>query len=524
MKLFKKCMQSLFLMLATAIYTGIFVASAVADSDHNPKPDDAPNSSNIAYQPILPKDKILKFQQVNFQFDFGHLEDSDWGRVEVYPSKLEKYSNGCAGFINVFVESPFLENPERVVADHYIPATHDEGLCSLEDPVKRTEREDDGEGTPNGQDEEIPFTRFFDLRPGGEGEGPVTELDVVAFFTRQPLAHTLEEITINYTEIRVFPYNVDPTPYNSQGGFTFLPTVDPLPPPDPNPDNLIDPGPPPPVVAIPMDINDLSFPLVVNQSGNPNTESAKNQCFPTAVANTLGFLEAKYDSEQILNWELEHNRGARGIGRATLAGDVLIYEPVPDYSLVANVDTLARRKDVKNSDTGEGTTGCNLFYSLFGYQAQYGEHAPLEFRHQDGTAIYDPNNLTGCVPAPFDVGDKVSTREGVAVSWDWVYEQLTKGRGVYIGVTWYDDGVAVGGHGMRVRGASRINGRDYLTFVNDSQQGSGFGGLENWTVEVSDVRGPVLLVVPNGKLELDRGQHEINFGMSFEAKPTLAIF
>jgi hypothetical protein len=511
------------MLLVAFISAGCFVAPVSADSDHNPRPDDAPNTSSaVPYQEISPKDKALIFQQVRFEFDFGQAENTDWGRLEVYPSKLKKYSGGCEGYVNVWVTTPFLEDPQRVIADLYIPATHEDGhACSLEDPVLRMEREDDG---TSGPEIEIPHTRFLDLRPGEHGAGPLPELEVYAVFSRQPAAHRLNDISFSFDYVDPARYRVDPTPYNSQGGFTFLPGNDPLPPPDSTPSDFVDMGPPPPVVAIPLDINDLSFPLIAHQSGNPNIQAAKNQCFPIAVANVLGFLEATYDSEQILNWELPHLRSARGIGQAMLAGDVEFFEPVPDYSLVANVDTYTRRKNVADADTGEGTTGCTLFYGIFGYLSAFGEQSPIVFRHQEGSDIIDPDALPGCTPPPFDVTEQVSTREGTNVTWDWIYEQLSKGRGVFVGVTWFKNGEAVGGHGMRVRTASRINGHDYLTFVNDSQQGSGFGGLEYWTVEVSDVRGPVLQVVPNGKLELDKGQHEINFAMSFEALPTLAIF
>jgi hypothetical protein len=303
-----------------------------------------------------------------------------------------------------------------------------------------------------------------------------------------------------------------------------LPSDDPLPPPDIDPDDLIDMGPPPPVVQLPTDITQLSFPETVDQYGHPNLESAKNQCFPVAVANVLGFLESQYDSELIFNWELEHARNQRGLGRATLAGDVLFYDPNPDSSLVANVDTFARRINAVDEDTGEGTTGCGLFNAIFGYQAAFGGNAPVIYRHQEGDDIIDPDNMVGCDAPPFGVTNQVSTREGLYVTWDWIHEQLSLGRGVFVGVTWNKNGVAVGGHGMRVKGAQRILDHDYLTFVNDSEQGSGYGGLEYWTVEVSDVRGPVQLVVPNNKLELDKGQHEINFAMSFQAFPTVVVF
>jgi hypothetical protein len=508
--------------LVTIIATvGGVVGSARADSDHNPRPEDAPHVAAPAYQGISPKDGILRFSQVHFQFDFGQLADSDWGQVEVYASKLEKYSNGCGGFINVFAYSPFLEEPQRVVADMYIPPTHDDGVCVLND-VKDVEERDASRGRSTAENE-IPYARFLDLRPGGEAVGPLPEMDVLGIFSHQPLAHRLETITLAHPGIGPNRFPVDPAPYDAQGGFTFLPGDDPLPLPDPNPGNLIDPGPPPPVVNLPMDVDDFTFPEEVMQGGWPNIESAKNQCFPIAIANVMGFLERSFDSEQIMEWDLPHSLSTRGLGLVRTTGDVLSWIASPGFSLVANVDKFAQRLGVTGENVGEGTTGCGYFNAVFGYGAAFGDEAGIEYRHQAGQSTIDPNALPGCEAPPFDVGDKVSTREGIEVTFDWIFEQLSKGRGVLIGITYFDSGEPSGGHGMRVRGATRVNGHTYLTFVNDKQQGSGFGGLEYPVFEVSDTRGPLLTAVPNGKLELDHGTTEINFAMSFEPRPTLRI-
>ena len=524
MTLQKEQIRLLLLLLAAFCFGSFFRIQAFADSDQNPHPDDAPNiSNNIAYHQILPKDKILKFHQVNFKFDFGHLEDSDWGQLEVFPKMLEKYSGGCSGFINVFVKSSSQPEAQRVVADLYIPPTNENNMCSTEDPQLRKQRDDTGE-SQQAQSQEIPFTRFFDLSPEEEGDGPLQEIEVIALFSRQPQAHPIETIVFDYQIIEPKQFDIEPTPYNAQGGFAYFMDDDPIPPPVPNPDDLVNFGPPPVTVAIPIDVDDLSFPIEVMQGGYPNLNSAVNECFPVAIANVLGALERSYDSEDILNWELEHARSVKGIGKVNSSGDVIFWQPVPEYSLAANVDFYARRQGVMDFETGEGSNSCQFFYALFGYLANHGVHSPVEFRHQDGLATIDPNSIPGCTPPPFSVGPEGSTQEGSNVTWDWIYEQLSKGRGVMVGVTYNSNGEAVGGHAMRVRGVSRINGRDYLTFVNDSDQGDNLFGLEYPTFEVSDIRGPVLKIVPNGLLELDRGQNEINFAISFEAKPTLAIF
>jgi len=119
---------------------------------------------------------------------------------------------------------------------------------------------------------EIPRSRFFDLRPGDEGNSAMQSIKAAALFSRQPAANTVEQLELAYEHIEYTAFSVEQTPYNAAGGYTYLPGESPPdhPPPEPDPDAFFDPGLPPPVVAIPMNIGDFSFPLVVDQSGSLN--------------------------------------------------------------------------------------------------------------------------------------------------------------------------------------------------------------------------------------------------------------
>lgn len=509
------------LILISAVAAGPRVT--LADSDSNPRPDDAPEDS-AKYYVVKPNSGVVEFGQVKFEYSFGHLEKSDWGVVEVYPEALKKLVGSCPGYINVFIPAP--ASPAWVVENLYVEPATATDACSLEDPAKRKAREDSGESGPAGQQPDIPFTRNLDLRPRLDGIGPVSELHAGVVFTRQPLPRRLETLDFAYQKIEPAVFPVGQRVNNAEGGFVYLPSEEPLPLPDRDPTALIDIGPPPVEVNIPTGSTDLSsFPLVVSQSGNPNVNAAVNQCVPMAHANALGFLESKFDSEAILKWELMHSRGARGIGQQSAAGDVPYWGPAPSDSLVANVDAFTRREGVYDFESGEGSDGCQFFYGLFGYLSAYGDQAKGIFRHQGGAQTIDPTAFPYCAPAPFPLGGYTSQREGEEVTWEWVYDQLVRGRSVVASIAFVDlQGQRTGGHIMRIRGAERINGRDYFTFLDDSDQGFNFSGIRWPTYEVADRNQPGLAGVPNGRLELDGGNREITFAISMEAQPTLLIF
>jgi hypothetical protein len=117
-----------------------------------------------------------------------------------------------------------------------------------------------------------------------------------------------------------------------------------------------------------------------------------------------------------------------------------------------------------------------------------------------------------------------STRQGIHPTWQWIYDQLQLGRGIYMSYGRYNDaGERTGGHALRIWGARRFNGRDYIYTLDDGDQGSNNVGLQNTQWEVADHHTPGIPNVPNGRLELGSEGREIEFVMSMEAKPTLLI-
>jgi hypothetical protein len=144
------------------------------------------------------------------------------------------------------------------------------------------------------------------------------------------------------------------------------------------------------------------------------------------------------------------------------------------------------------------------------------------FRHQGGAASYGEN--TSCDDGTVVLGGLVSTREGLHPTWQWFFDQLQHGRGVAMCFERYDiQGNRTSGHMVRVWGARRFNGKDYLYTLDDSNQGPNTTGLRNQVWEVADTGQPGFAGMPDGQLNMNGSSWEIEFATSAEARPTLLI-
>ena len=132
---------------------------------------------------------------------------------------------------------------------------------------------------------------------------------------------------------------------------------------------------------------------------------------------------------------------------------------------------------------------------------------------------------TSCdVPLAIDLGGNVSNREGQNPTWQWMFDQLVLGRGVAICYSRYDvDGNRTGGHCLRVYGACKIGGTEYLYLLDDGDQGDNEVGTRTRVFEVADTSSPGMPGIPNGRLEINGGTAEITFANSIKVTPTLAI-
>jgi hypothetical protein len=156
--------------------------------------------------------------------------------------------------------------------------------------------------------------------------------------------------------------------------------------------------------------------------------------------------------------------------------------------------------------------------------ATQGVPGQIVFRHQGGSATYGAGNTCDNGDVFLPLGGITSARQGNNPTWEWIFDQLQQGRGVYMSFGRYDtSGTRTSGHAVRIWGARRFNGKNYIYTLDDGNQGSNNDGLQNAQFEVADNDTPGMPNVPNGRLELGDTSSEIEFVMSMEAKPTLLI-
>ena len=224
-----------------------------------------------------------------------------------------------------------------------------------------------------------------------------------------------------------------------------------------------------------------------------------------------------------MSWRLPHF-SSPGIGRVESVGDVVTWQPIPQSSRIAQIDARTRRTGVFDFETGSGSSRCDYMPAVMSYFVSFGQAEQIVFRHQGGAAVYGDGASCDNDDVLLPLDGVTSTREGSAPSWDWVFDQLQHGRGVFVSVGFYDAaGVRAGGHALRIWGARRFDGRDYFYTLDDSDQGLNSAGLQTTQWEVSDQNGPGQLGTPNGVLEFDGTSKELEFVLSMEARPTLLI-
>lgn len=261
---------------------------------------------------------------------------------------------------------------------------------------------------------------------------------------------------------------------------------------------------------------DFVSPKCIFQEETPNVQCAWNQCVPMAVANTLQWLEDKYNSGPFFTWSVIDDHEAPGYGKTVnnITWVQQIEESFPRFrsNLIAEIDTLTRRLGTTSFNDGDGSSQCQLYDGMFGYLNSRGLDA--EFRHQGGNAVYGDGG--SCDNDSH--GTLKSTRDGAKPTWDWIYQELDTGNGVFLVFGRYDDaGNRTSGHVLRVQGACRPGGIDTLYLLDDGRQGSTGQRLTKrlqvtpWRVE--DTQGPGN-TAPDGQLNMDGSSSEIEFVQS----------
>ena len=463
--------------------------------------DDDDDEGEDKFIQLEPRDRVVQFQQVSWNLDRVTLENSSWGQLKVNPNALKRNTGKESGYLNVFLHSERSSQPLWLVDNLFVAP-----------PARRSKHRQ-------------PVCRYFDLQLGGDIEtgrepdiGRVHSLWATVLFTAQalPVSEELVDVARRFSPFR---FRVRSVRENTEG-FGPHPSLGTRPPVRINPRFPL--GLPPPPLTVPSGpITDLFFPICIFQNDAPNIECAKNQCVPMAEANTIQFLEDEYNGFP-LAWNLPE-LPIPGIGQQTLFGDIIGWVPVPENSLVANVDFFTRRNGVFDFESGSGANICQLFRGLFGYLTLAGPFTNASFLHL-GTDLPVIGDGAACDTITIDLGGRVSNREGLAPTFEWMFEQLTLGRGVAICFGRYDvDGNRTSGHCVRVWVACRFGFTKYLHTLDDGNQGANSVGTrtQEWVVE--DTGGPGQPGVPDGLLNMDGMSWEIEFANSIQAHPTLLI-
>jgi hypothetical protein len=471
------------------------------------------------FKQVSPRHNAVSFRQVHFIFDRGRVINSDWGLIRIDPKKLRGVTGECSTYVNVFLYTDTThargENPAWVVDNLYVPAPVQP--CGPKGKKRKAcKHKSNALNCPH------PISKYFDLRPGeDETTGAVEKLEgIVVLCSQNPLPNVDEimEVVKRYPTKR---FKVKGVVHDAEGdepdtSTGAVPTGTAV-----SSSLLIGP-PPQPSTLLPDIPPDFSFPMEIFQWNSPNSNAAKNQCVTIAYANSLQYLEDRYNNIP-LYWDVADHH-SMGYGFVGANGDVLYWEPIPDYSIVANLDVLARRQGVKGFDVGEPTGWCEQMRGILGYANLRSEQSVFKLRHQGREEKYGTGESCDDGGA-IDMGDFISVREGPYPTWEWIFDQLQKGRAVVMSFGRHkDDGERTSGHMLRVYGAAKYLGRKYLHTIDDSKQGGNLIGLQEMTWEVADTGGPGDNPgTPDGQLNLDGTNSEIEFAVSIEALPILLV-
>jgi hypothetical protein len=467
---------------------------------------------------IRPSPKLVEFQQAIFDVNGTRVADTDWGLFQANPKlfkQLGRLADRGTGYLNVF-----LFDPSRSAGSFWVV----DNLHIAADPGSEAPPSPQAQALRAGprSDEALPINTFIDLRPGQEGSGPLERLQAVVLFSNHPLpvAARIQELA---EEFEPDAFSVEPAIVDEQGDLGESGAPPPSGPPAGTLLALIGGPPPQPLSPLP-DLpgpGDLAFPIVVTQTPQPNVQTAVNQCGPMAMANAVKYLEDRYDAVP-LSWNVPH-LPISGLGRLQ-AGDVIAWNPVPDTSLVAWIDSRTRRLGAVNSESGDGASRCKITNGLISYLATFGGQASVTLRHQGGSATLGEDSSCDDDDITLPLGGIVSNEEGGQPTWEWIFGELQAGRAVTIAYGRYDvSGVRTGGHVVRVWGAALYNNKRFIYTLDDGNQGANLSGLQTKSWEVKDIGTPGLLGVLDGRLNMGGTSRELEFALSIEAHPTLNI-
>mmetsp|Transcript_8838 Transcript_8838/g.24471 ORF Transcript_8838/g.24471 Transcript_8838/m.24471 type:complete len:528 (+) Transcript_8838:68-1651(+) len=469
---------------------------------------------------------LMQFQKVEWEMD-NFVGESDWGVVTIDQSKLD--TSGVGAF----------DDPSDWYMNILRPGPNKEALWVVDNLMLKSQQSSCAAGSPGG--ETTLLTRYFSLEgldasQDDPTKGPPTstgvrggknklaEIDLIVLISPFPVP-LLPEALLEMARYPTAPFPLTSVAIDAQGHILVDANNNPI---DPPPGN-VGPAPQPltieslrarpgPNPTVPGPSNTLVAPVCAFQEDSPNVQCARNQCVPMAVANTLQFLEDKYGKGPFFEWELGDDHVLPGYGKTadnfTWAPQIQeSFLPTRSSSLIAEIDALTRRRNTDSFDTGRGSTYCQLYDGMFGYLDTQGLEA--EFRHQGADSVF---GFGGSCSDPSH-GGRNSTRVGAQPTWQWMYDELQDGNGVFLAYGRYNSsGIRTGGHVLRVQGACRFASADYLYLLDDGRQGSTSDrlttGLQVTQWRVEDTRSPNDPMTGNGQLNLDGANWEIEWAQA----------
>ncbi|MEW6195690.1 MAG: T9SS type A sorting domain-containing protein [Bacteroidota bacterium] len=187
---------------------------------------------------------------------------------------------------------------------------------------------------------------------------------------------------------------------------------------------------------------------LVWQHGHVSIEQDKNQCAPTAVANSLQWLENKGE----ITVPHEHKPGIR------------------DNSLVGQLD------QTMNRTAHEGSTIRNVHEGKLKYISDNNLSNKLKIKHKNHPGKNYLSNDTVKVGNAKSIPNTDTTLSLI----DWMISELKDGEDVELSITWEEGG---GGHVIDLIGGGYVDGVPWISWVHDANQGYDDNGTAGNTAD-----------------------------------------
>jgi hypothetical protein len=392
-------------------------------------------STNFAAT-VLPGEGV-DFKQVDFLFSGVTEMDSDWGRLSANAETLFNSTSISSGYLNVYTDAKWVVQNLSV---------------------------DMGDGLTQ-------IVKYFTL--GLDTPQDVSQLSAYIEFTLEP--------KYSFTDGPRSLFLVGTAQWNAEGiGESSVTKVGAAP-----PGNLFIPS--------GANMKEIIQKKII-QPNAVNKQAAKNQCFPMAIANSLQYLEDRFD----LKVPNDHKPGLKGDD--TLVGQL---DRHADRFVPENEDSKARRQ------RGEPISFVPMLQGKFSYLKEKKLQNKLVHKHQGGREFgYNGGNITK--------HGITSKDEGAKVTWEWICNEIKNGEDVELG--YLKDGG--GGHVVRIFGCGTTKGKRWLRYLHDRLQTNkdpeDKKGLETPDVDVTDLDG-------DGILNFGSEDREIRFALSESVKKSCVL-